>query len=85
MLKLIVLARAFGTYVDNMVAVLARAGAHLREGAPVVIVVEGPRGLYPAMLERAGLALVERRLRHVNRRTGRREGEFFEQVLVARA
>ena len=76
---------AFGTYVDDMVGVLARAGAHLRKGAPVVIVVDDPRGLYPRILERAGLELVERRLRHVNRRTGRREGEFFEQVLLARA
>jgi hypothetical protein len=68
-----------------MVAVLACARAHLRPSAPVVIVVDDPRGLYPEILERAGLELVERRLRHVNRRTGRRGGEFFEQVLLARA
>lgn len=76
---------AVAAYVDDMVAVLARARAHLRPGSPVVIVVDDPRGLYPEILERAGLELVERRLRHVNRRTGRREGEFFEQVLLARA
>jgi hypothetical protein len=68
-----------------MVGVLARAGADLRKGAPVVIVVDDPRGLDPQILERAGLELVERRLRHVTRRTGRRAGEFFEQVLRARA
>jgi hypothetical protein len=28
--------------------------------------------------------LVERVTRHVNRRTGRRAGEFFEEVLVCR-
>jgi hypothetical protein len=76
---------AVAAYVDDMVAVLARARAHLRPGSPVVIVVDDPRGVYPEILERAGLELVERRLRHVNRRTGRREGEFFEQVLLARA
>jgi len=32
----------------------------------------------------AGLRLEERYRRHVNRRTGRRAGEFFEDVLVAR-
>ena len=32
----------------------------------------------------AGLRLEERLRRHVNRRTGRRAGEFFEDVLVAR-
>jgi hypothetical protein len=75
---------AFGAYADDMVAVFARARSHLRPGAPVIVVVDDPRGLYPAILERAGLTLTERRLRHVNRRTGRRGGEFFEQVLLAR-
>ena len=43
------------------------------------------RDLYPEILERAGLRLEERLRRHVNRRTGRRAGEFFEDVLVAAA
>jgi len=42
------------------------------------------RDLYPEILERAGLRLDERLRRHVNRRTGRRAGEFFEDVLIAR-
>jgi hypothetical protein len=50
-----------------------------------VIVVNDRRDLYPEILDRAGLALVERFRRHVNRRTGRRAGEFFEDVLIARA
>jgi hypothetical protein len=50
-----------------------------------VIVVHDRRELFPAILERAGLALEQRLRRHVNRRTGRRGGEFFEDILVARA
>jgi hypothetical protein len=50
----------------------------------VVIVVNDRRQLYPALLARAGFRLNERYRRHVNRRTGRRGGEFFEDVLVAR-
>ena len=50
----------------------------------VVIVVNDRRELYPEILERAGLALEQRYQRHVNRRTGRRAGEYFEDVLVAR-
>ena len=46
--------------------------------------VNDRRDLYPEILERAGLRLDERLRRHVNRRTGRRAGEFFEDVLVAR-
>jgi DNA methylase len=72
-------------YVEDMVAVFAGARSHLRAGAPVIVVVDDPRGLFPAILERAQLELIQRRVRHVNRRTGRREGEFFEQVLLARA
>ena len=60
-----------------------RAGS-LPAGAPVVIVVNDSLGLYPEILERSGLDLEERLTRHVNRRTGRRAGEFFEDVLVCR-
>jgi hypothetical protein len=51
-------------------------------GAPVVVVVDDSRGLYDRICDLAGLAVVERRLRHVNRRTGRRQGQYFEQVLI---
>jgi hypothetical protein len=50
----------------------------------VVIVINDRREMYPEILELAGLRLEERYRRHVNRRTGRRAGEFFEDVLVAR-
>jgi hypothetical protein len=76
---------ALAVYSEGIVAVLANAAAQLRPGAPVLVVVNDRRDLYPAILERAGLRLEERLRRHVNRRTGRRAGEFFEDVLVARA
>jgi hypothetical protein len=78
-------ARAIAAYADGIVDVLRNAGSSLRPGAPVVIVVNDRRDLFPEILERAGLALETRTRRHVNRRTGRRAGEFFEDVLVARA
>ena len=46
--------------------------------------VNDRRGLYPEILDRAGLRLDERLERHVNRRTGRRAGEYFESILVCR-
>jgi hypothetical protein len=59
--------------------------AHLELGVPAfAIVVNDRRELYPEILERAGLRLEERVVRHVNRRTGRRAGEYFEEILVAR-
>jgi len=54
------------------------------EGVMFAIVVNDRRNLYPAILDRAGLRLDERLRRHVNRRTGRRAGEYFEDVLVVR-
>ena len=51
----------------------------------MLVVVNDSRDLYPAILEKAGLSLEQRITRHVNRRTGRRAGEFFEQVLVCRS
>ncbi len=75
---------ALSAYSEGVVAVLANVRSALRPGAPVVIVINDRRDLYPEILERAGLRLEERYRRHVNRRTGRRAGEFFEDIVVAR-
>jgi hypothetical protein len=65
-----------------MTAVFVNAHRQLPVGAPVIIVINDSRALYPEILERSGLSLEARLTRHVNRRTGRRAGEFFEDVLV---
>jgi hypothetical protein len=75
---------ALGAYVEGIAEVLANVRRSLRRGAPVVIVINDRRELYPEILERAGLRLEERYRRHVNRRTGLRAGEYYEDVLVAR-
>jgi methylase of polypeptide subunit release factors len=77
-------AKAIGAYVDGIAAVFANARESLRGGARVVIVINDRRELYPEILDRAGLSIETRYRRHVNRRTGRRAGEFFEDVIVAR-
>jgi DNA modification methylase len=75
---------ALEAYRAGIAAVLARAAATLRPDAPVLVVVNDRRDLYPKILDRAGLRLEALHRRHVNRRTGRRAGEYFEDVLVAR-
>jgi DNA methylase len=75
---------AIAAYSEGIAAALTNAAASLRRSAPVLIVVNDRRDLYPDILGRAGLRLEERLRRHVNRRTGRRAGEYFEDVLVAR-
>jgi DNA methylase len=74
---------ALAAYSDGIVAALLNARQSLPRGAPVLIVVNDRRDLYPEILERAGLRLKGRLRRHVNRRTGRRAGEFFEDVLIS--
>jgi hypothetical protein len=74
--------QAVREYVSDMIAVLANAHRQLPKGAPVIVVVNDSRNLYPEILENSGLRLKEKLTRHVNRRTGRRAGEFFENVLV---
>ena len=74
---------ALARYIEGIGDVLARSAEALRPGAPLLVVVNDRRELYPEVLERAGLRLDGRYRRHVNRRTGLRAGEYFEDVLVA--
>jgi hypothetical protein len=76
--------KAIRAYVDGVGDVLRASADALRADGRVVVVVNDRRDLYPDVLARAGLELVDRHRRHVNRRTGRRAGEYFEHVLVAR-
>jgi hypothetical protein len=74
--------KALRTYVSDMTAVFSNAHRQLPKGAPVIVVVNDARALYPEILANSGLRLKQKLTRHVNRRTGRRAGEFFENVLV---
>ena len=76
---------ALTAYVEAMTAVFSNTRAQLAPRAWVIIVVNDSQDLYPSILEGAGLVLEDRITRHVNRRTGRRAGEFFEDILVCRA
>jgi ribosome-associated translation inhibitor RaiA len=75
---------ALSSYVDAMSDVFRNTTAQLHCDARVLIVVNDSHDLYPAILDNASLRLEERITRHVNRRTGRRSGEFYEDVLVCR-
>jgi DNA methylase len=75
---------ALGAYVEGITAVLTACARSLKRGGRIVIVVNDRRELYGEILARAELKLEQRYRRHVNRRTGRRAGQYFEDVLVAR-
>jgi hypothetical protein len=73
---------ALTNYSQGIAAVFEHLRPALKPGAPVLIVVNDRRDLYPEILAAAGLKLEDRHRRHVNRRTGRRAGEYYEDVLV---
>jgi hypothetical protein len=75
--------RGIAGYCGAVSEILARARDALVPGGRIVIVVNDRRRLYEGILADAGLRLEERTARHVNRRTGRRNGEYYEDVLVA--
>jgi DNA methylase len=73
---------AVAEYVEGVSAVLSNCVASLAPGAPVIVVVNDRRDLYPKIFDDVGLDVGERLERHVNRRTGRRSGEYFESIFV---
>jgi hypothetical protein len=76
---------AVAAYVESISTVFDNARRQMTDDAWMLVVVSDSQTLYPTILANAGLTLEGRITRHVNRRTGRRAGEFFEDVLICRA
>ena len=74
---------ALTEYATGILEVLRNCLSALADDAPVIVVVNDRRDVYPRILADAGLRVVERLERHVNRRTGRRAGEYYESIFVA--
>jgi hypothetical protein len=77
-------AKAVYAYVDEMTEVFANVAHSIDRGGRMVIVVHDRRDLYDGIAARLGFSTEYRLRRHVNRRTGRRAGDFFEDVIVWR-
>ncbi len=75
-------ARAKKTYCEEIAQVFSNVRRHLKPRGHVVIVVNDKDNLYDYIAQRTGFAVEQRLKRHVNRRTGRRSGDFFEEVLI---
>lgn len=71
-------------YREDIQAVFTHAAQYLPKGAPAVIVVHDKHNLYPEIASACGFQTEHVIERHVNRRTGRRAGEFFEQIYIWR-
>lgn len=74
--------RAKAAYEDLIVEVFQRALKYMPSGAPLIVVAGDKHNLYPNIASRCGVRQTAVIQRHVNRRTGRRAGEFYESVFV---
>ena len=72
------------SYVDNIEEVFRNVKRYLKEDSRLVVIVHDRRDLYQDIARRLDFEVETELRRHVNRRTGRRSGEFFESVFVWR-
>ena len=76
--------RARLQYQEDIAQVFRNVTQKLRPGGPVIVVAGDRHNLYPAIADMAGLEVEAVLKRHVNRRTGRRAGEFYESIFIWR-
>jgi len=69
-------------YINSINQVFLHTGKFMVKNGVMVIVVNDKYNLYDA--PKVGFKEVERLERHVNRRTGRRNGAFYESILIWR-
>jgi len=72
--------QAKSDYIKGINDVLLHTRDYMAKNAPALIVVNDKYKLYKP--EDAGFKEIGRVERHVNRRTGRREGAFYESILI---
>lgn len=76
--------RAIDRYVSDMTEAFRNVMRAIPRGALLVIVVHDRKQIYDLIASRLGMQVECRLRRHVNRRTGRRADDFFEDVIVWR-
>jgi DNA modification methylase len=71
-------------YQQEITSVFAHTGEYMDSGKRMIIVVRDRDNLYEDIAAQCGFEFENTIRRHVNRRTGRRANELFEEVLVWR-
>ena len=71
-------------YIQQIGEVFAGLRKQLSRDGIVVIIVHDKNELYRDLASQIGYRIEEKLERHVNRRTGRRAGDFFEEILIWR-
>ncbi len=76
--------KARNSYQTDIAGVFRRICTHLKPGGRLIVVAADKANLYPEIANLAGVEIEAVVNRHVNRRTGRRKGEFYESVFIWR-
>ena len=71
-------------YQEDNSKVFLKVKKSLPSGAPIIVIANDKLNLYDEIAKRVGVKEECVLTRHVNRRTGRRAGEFFESIFIWR-
>lgn len=74
--------KATDLYMDGISKVFSNVHRSLSKGGIAVIVVNDKKNLYKNLGPEIGFTPVDVLTRHVNRRTGRRSTDFYEEILI---
>lgn len=69
-------------YVEAISRVFRNCIEQMVDSGTLIVIVNDRHGLYENLHLDLGVTRIARLERHVNRRTGRRSGDFFEQIFV---
>ena len=71
-------------YQQLLVDVFSNCLRHMNGGGRLIVIAGDRHNLYPEIAEACNLKVESVIKRHVNRRTGRRSGEFYESIFIWR-
>lgn len=71
-------------YIESIARVFRQAAKSMPTNSPIIVVANDRKHLYPQIAEQAEVRVEAILERHVNRRTGRRSGEYYESVFIWR-
>lgn len=74
--------RAKAQYQDDIAEVFKNTLTYMPKGGKLIVIAGDKHDLYHNIAVKAGVKVVDIVTRHVNRRTGRRSGEFYESVFI---
>ncbi len=74
--------KAISKYIEDIAKVFYRLKKLVRRDCVFVVIANDSQDVYPTIARKCDFKVVEELKRHVNRRTGRRANDFFENIFI---